>query len=266
MNIFLRELRFFRFQTVLWTSIIVFVVVFYLSIYPTFYQSKEEFTEILNNFPKEVLEALNVDGDRLFTPLGYYCFTFSYIVIIGAFQAGVLGLKVMLGDTLEKANSFILTKPVSRKKILTSKLCAAIASLVITNIIFQIFSFLVMMMINNSEGIIWYQLFLINLALLLIQLTFVSITMMIGGFIKKPKAVTITAVISIIVFYVLSILQELTDLEFLRYLNPFSYFKVDDILVTGGYKSGFIVASIFITFFCVNFGYIHYDTSDVLGG
>lgn len=264
MNIIRFELKNLRFQFVLWTGILLLVTTFYLSIYNVFYSNKESFLEIINNFPPEALQAFRINKDTIFSPLGYYSFLFSYLSIIAAFQAGILGLKIMNGDYQENAVSFLFTKPISRKRILSYKLIAGLIVLIGTNILFQLSSLCLMEIIKGTETINLYHLFLINTGLFFIQITFMSITMMIGGFIKNTSAVNISAIVSIVVFYIISIVEDTINNPILRYINPFSYFKVSDILESGGYKSGFIIASIFLTFFCFNFAYIHYDTMDVI--
>ncbi len=263
MNIIKYELKFHKNTFVLWTIILLLIFIIYMLIYPIYKSNQEVITDILNNMPKEVQIGLNMNPDTIFTPLGYYSFMFNYVTIIAAFEAAILGLRAMKYDQMEHANSFILTKPLSRKNIYTYKLISALVFVTLTNIIYQIVVIVGMLIIKGDVEINFYHLFLINLGLYFIQLTFISISMMIGAFIKKTKTLTITSIVIIFVFFILSIVENALDIPFLRYLNPFSYFKISDVLLNGGYKASFITATIFLTFFCISFSYNHYANIDI---
>lgn len=265
MNIFLKELSSLKRSFFIFSFILILFLIIFMSMYPTMLESKDSLYEVFSSFSPQILEAFDVNLDTIFTPLGFYTYIFTYITIIGALMAGILGLGVMIKDNLEGATEFILTKPYPRKKILKNKLYAAICCLVATNIIYQIASIVLMFFISGSESVNVIQLILINTALLLIQLTFLTICMVIGAYIRKPSALIITSVIIIVFFYILSIIENILNNVILRYINPFSYFKASDIINNGGYNKNFIIATVFIIFFCLNFSFGSYENEDVIG-
>lgn len=263
MNIFKHELKNYRFTTFLWTIVLISIFALFMFMFPAYYQNKDSILEFFNFYPKEILSVLGINLDTIFTPLGYYCFIFTYITFFGAFMSSSLGLKIMLNDKQNNASEFILTKPIKRQKILAYKTAAAILCLITCNIIYQLFSLVVIALIKETQNVSLSILFQINLSLLLIQITFLFIAMVIGSYIKKPKTLWIIAIMVIIVFYIISAIESMIDNPILRYLNPFSYFKASDIIETGHYKMSFITASIFITFFCYNFSFVSYENDDI---
>ena len=91
----------------------------------------------------------------------------------------------------------------------------------------------------------------INSAMILAQLTFASLGFLVGSLIRNPKFIFIKSDIVIIFFLLLAIPERIYDITILRYINPFSYLSVRDILVENGYKISFIIASGFIMIFSI---------------
>lgn len=263
MNIYKQELINFRFQTILWTVILSGVCILCSAVYPVLYSNKDVFLSILSKFPPEVVTGLGFDIDTMFSALGYYCFILTYILLIGAFQGAIIGIKVIRNDQNENAESFILTKPISRKNILRAKTLAALTCLFITNVIIQLLS-VVMMFLVSKESFNVLRMIMINLGLLLVQVTFASIAMVVGAFTKKKKTTNLIAVVIIFAFYVLHMVEDILDAKFLKYINPFSYFDPNDILTSGNYSWTFMIASVVIMLFCINFSFIHYENSDII--
>ncbi len=264
MRIYFEELKKVRFQTILWTLILSFILVIFLSMYPSYYENKDSVTSALNSFPDSFLKALGISLETIFTPLGFYAFLFEYIMILGAIQSALMGVKIIANDKIFQTQEFLFTRPIKRHKILTSKIMACVTSLIITNVIFHILSIVLISFINTEDSINLLQLFEINSSLLLLQITFLAISMVFAAFIKKPKTTMSISLIVVFGFYLLSLVEELFDLILLRYINPFSYFKISDIVIDGSYKASFIVATVFIIIFCLNFTYRGYETEDIL--
>lgn len=222
-----------------------------MCIYPSYISNQETLTIIFNSYPALTLEAIGIDLETCFTPVGYYCFILRYITLLAAIEAAIIGAKVI---TSENKNSFLYTKPIKRKTILTSNLLAGLFCLVITNIVYSLVSCITMAFLTKVD---YTALLLLNLGLFLLQITFASVIMMFASFVKKQRTISLISYITIFGFYTLSIIENIVDNVILRYINPFSYFEATTILKNGGFNKGFIIASIFIVFYMINFSYIH---------
>jgi len=95
-------------------------------------------TEMLAKFPKELLIAFGMDNLNYATILGYISFYFLFIQLCLAIQAGNFGFGLVSIEENEMTADFLLTRPVSRMKILTSKILAAISSMLLTDLVFWI--------------------------------------------------------------------------------------------------------------------------------
>ena len=101
----------------------------------------EALNAVMANYPPELLAAFGWDQMDLGTVLGFFAFAFSFIQIMISIQAANYGFSLVSVEERELTADFLLAKPVGRAKILTSKLLAALACLLITNIVLWVASF-----------------------------------------------------------------------------------------------------------------------------
>ena len=134
-NIFRHEFL-ARLRSILtWSVAVCGISLVFLSIYPAFSDQAALLNETLSNFPPEFLAAFGMTGQDLSSVLGYYSFLFMFIQICLAIQAGNYGFGLVSIEETELTADFLLSKPVSRVQIITSKLLAAFSSLVLTNLV-----------------------------------------------------------------------------------------------------------------------------------
>ena len=141
MNIYKQELK-MKFKSVItWSLAVALLMLVYLSLYPGFSKDAELLNEMMSQFPKELIIAFGMTDVDLSTILGFFGMVFLFIQIILAIQASNYGFSLVSIEENEFTADFLLAKPVSRTKILTSKLLAAITSLMITDVVIWICSF-----------------------------------------------------------------------------------------------------------------------------
>lgn len=263
MKLYKISLRRYLLIALLWAIPLFIVLSLALSLYPIINNNSLEINSFLSRYNNETLVFLNINDDTFSSILGFYTYLFPIFTLLGAFGASHLGLKVMLDDRLNNIQIFLLTKPLTRKEILNNKKLAAITLLVIENIIFNIISLLLITLLKGDSEINLLYLFEINTSLLLLQITFMFITMMISSFFKRPKSLLTKSLIIILLFFILSLIEHTYPNIILSYINPFSYFKVSDILTQGTYQYRFIVASLVIVFYSNTFSLSNYENEDI---
>lgn len=171
MNMYRHELWANRKATILWSLSLAGVVCLMLAMFPTFSKDAETFKEVLETMPDVMLKAIGLQIDSITSLLGFYSYVFMYVTLCGAIQAMHLGASIVSKETREKTADFLLTKPVARGVVLTSKALAALTLLVITNVIyFGIAS--VIATIVQTESYSYGAFTLVSLTLLFIQLIF----------------------------------------------------------------------------------------------
>lgn len=236
-------------------TIILFIVIAILS-YPLY----EKNIMNISKWPHIILKILSLESKN--TIDSFYGVVVEYSLILGAIMAFFLAFKAILWDTKNGYNIYLFTKPIERKKIFINKIIAIIFELVLFNILFNIISIILLKIISNSTNSI-INIILINSALLLSQITFAALAMMFSSFIKKPKHIYPIAILIIFIFLLVSIIENIINISVLRYINPFSYFKVSDIVLYGKYKLSFIIASLFIIVFSISISYREYETLEI---
>ena len=136
MNMYLHELKAYRKSTIIWIVALIGSLALFLSFFPSLARDAEEYKHILDGYPEELRKAIGLSVDSLATILGFYSYMFVYLKLCGAIQAMMIGISIVSKETREKTADFLLTKPIARPQIITSKLLAALTLLVITNISF----------------------------------------------------------------------------------------------------------------------------------
>ncbi|HNX92769.1 MAG TPA: ABC transporter permease subunit, partial [Syntrophomonas sp.] len=136
MNIFRYELKAYRPSILIWACSMALLAILYIFLFKGLGNDIESFKAFLNNMPDAIKASFNILIDSIATLEGFYSFVFSFVLLCGAIQAMNLGTAIVSKEVREKTADFLLTKPVSRIAIMTSKLLAAITALALTNIIY----------------------------------------------------------------------------------------------------------------------------------
>lgn len=232
MNIFIFELRsHFKF-IVIWAAAILIAGSVFLSFYPTIASEFNNYQTFFDNLPKALknIPGMTIMEDSKFV-IGYYAtIPFTYISLIMATQALILGISILGREFKNKATDFLYTKPVSRMKIVVSKICAAVIILAITNLLVY-FGLLLFIKIFLSSEFSYSEYGLLTISFFFLQLFFVSIGFAISSILKKHKSYI--ALSLGIVFTLLGASTFLDDKA--RLFSPFEYFRADKILANNSY-------------------------------
>jgi ABC-2 type transport system permease protein len=101
-------------------------------------------------------------------------------------------------------------------------------------------------------------------AMIVIEMIFLSVGLLLGCAMKRYKRSGSTAVAIILVTYFLSIISSMqANLGFLRYFTPLKYFDVGLLLRTGRFEAGFLVLSGAIIAVCTAAAYWVYRKRDL---
>lgn len=261
MNIFLHELKAYRKSTLIWSVSLMAIVFLFMSFYPSFAKDAEAFTKIMEGYPEAVRNALGVSLGAFFTILGFYCFPLTFVTLCGAVQAMNLGTSIVSKEVHDKTADFLLTKPVTRQKVLAAKLLAAFTSLVITNILYLAAASLVLFQVKTDD--FSYKVFLmLSLTLFFIQLIFLALGIVISVSVPKVKSVLTVSLATVFGFYFLGMLSDSGE-SAKRYLSPFKYFDTSFILQHADYEGAFLIAGAVIIAAAVAASFIVYLKRDI---
>ncbi len=239
MNIYSQELKVYRSSMLVWVISLVFLAALFLSFYPSFYDEAEEFTRILRSYPEGVLLALDIDSTMVSSYLSYYAYIFTFILLGFAIQAMNIGIGLLNREINGRTAEFLLSKPVRRYQLLSSKLLAALTCLIFTNIVYTAAICLLspLLAIHKVDfGI----LLLLSGAALWIQLLFLMAGLILAVFFQGIKSPVIISISTVFSLYVLNMLTSFTQTKGLRYVTPFQYFDMGYIMEHSTYEWKYI--------------------------
>ncbi len=262
MNILARELRTGVKSLVIWGVIVVLFVVVGLAKFSA-YANNPDLLAMLNDLPSGVLAAFNLKAFNLTTVTGFYGIMFTYYALLLCIAAVMWGSDTVSKEERDKTVEFALTLPVTRARVVTGKALAALANCVGLLLITWGTS-IVGAASYNPDSAFYSFLALCMLALFLLQLVFLSIGILLGCAIKQYRQVTSLAVGLLLVTYFLSIVITISqNLDFLRYLTPFSYFDPVVMLHESRLDLGFVALCLAIVVASMAGAYYTYSRRDL---
>lgn len=262
MNIFQHELKVNFKSTIMWILVLSGVASVMMAFYPILRNDMDSFIKMLDNFPESAKAALGLVVGNLKTPIGYYGFAFTYSILFGAIQAMNLGVGIVSKEERERTADFLMTKPVTRVKIITAKLLSVLTILIVTNVIYSVITGLVVG--GMSEGNFDVGTFaLINTSLFLAQLIFFSIGLIVSIAAKKIKSVLPVSLGMVFMFFAISAFAVKAADDKLRFITPFQYFRTDYILKEGHFEGVYVVVGTLIVITSIAISYMLYKRKDI---
>ncbi len=262
MNMFLHELKAYRNSTIIWTLALVGVTVLMFLLFPTISKEADEFKKLLEGFPEAVRLALGLAVENIGSILGFYSYIFLYISLTGSIQAMNLGTSIVSKEVREKTADFLLTKPVTRTQIMTSKLLAALTSIIITNVVF-IVAATTMASIVEAQEFSMKTFVLISLTLFFIQLMFLALGIIISVMVPKIKSVVPISLGTVFTFFFIGAVAATSGEAALRYITPFKYFDLAYITQNASYEVSYIVVGIVFITAAISASYYIYCKKDI---
>ncbi len=261
MNIFFRELRANRKALIIW-SICMFLGVLSGMTKYTAYSSGAN-NEVFDKMPFTMKALFGFGAFDVTAISGFFAFLFTYLVVAAAIHAVLLGNGIVAKEERDKTSEFLMTKPVSRTTVITSKLLAAAVNIIIVNLV-SLFSSMVMVAAYNKGKDITGEIVLFFASMLIIQVIFLSLGAFLASVMKNPKASGSIGAGILFAAYVISKITDLTDkVNYLNILSPFKYFNNVDIVNGNGLSVFAVILSIILSAALFGSAYILYQRRDI---
>jgi ABC-2 type transport system permease protein len=262
MNIFLRELRAYRKSVLIWCGIMLLFIVVGFSKFSAYYNNPE-MLELINDFPKAMVETFNLKAFNLTTITGFYGVMFAYFSLMLSIAAAMWGSDIISKEERDKTVEFSLTLPVTRTWLLTAKTLAAVVNCIVLLLVTGIITVAMAQQYEPDDR--FYRFVAISmLALFIVQMIFLAVGILLGCAMKQYKRAGSAAVSLLLVTYFLSIIAGLNkNLEFLKYVSPFKYFNPVTLLNESRVDIGFIGLSVVIIVASMARAYMSYAKRDL---
>lgn len=246
MNIFIREMKANRKSLILWCIGSILLVASGMAKFQGYSTSGQAANELVAQLPKSLRTILGFGSLDLATAIGFFGALFLYLVIMAVIHASVLGATIISKEEAEKTSEFLLAKPVSRERVIWSKLAAAFVNILVLNLVTWLIS---MAMVGNySEGTDETgNISKLMAGMFILQLIFMLVGTGIGAASKRPRAAASVATGILLLDFILYKAVELnSSIDFLQYLTPFMYFDAVKLLSETGFELVFILLSAII--------------------
>jgi ABC-2 type transport system permease protein len=262
-NIYKHEFRTRLKSVVIWSLAVTALLVFYFSFFSVFADQAALMNEMLAKFPPEMRAAFGLDKRDLSTVLGFYSFIFLFVQLCLAIQASNYGFGLVSIEKNELTADFLLSKPVSRTQVLTSKLLAALTSLTITNLVVWVSSFAAIMLFRGEHEYEPRTLFLLLFSIVIFQLFFLSVGVVVSLLVKRVRSVTPYALGLGFGTYVLSAFSGIFGDVKLELITPFKHIDPAYIVQHGAFDTPLVLLNVAVTLVALVVSYWLYTRRDI---
>jgi ABC-2 type transport system permease protein len=235
MNIYKHEFKAILRTALIWSASIAALLFVFMSISSTFSKNAVVVSDMLSNFPKQLLIAFGMNQMDFGSVLGYFGLMFLFCQICLAIQAANYGFGLVSIEENEFTADFLLAKPVGRGRIMTSKLLAALTGLTITNLVVWICSFVTLAVFNSGATYETKRLVILLLSILPFQLVFLTVGILISLLVKRVRNVTPFSMGLVFGLYILNIFGDMIGKKSLEVLSPFRHFNPNYIIQNAAY-------------------------------
>jgi ABC-2 type transport system permease protein len=263
MNIFFKEMKSYRKSLIFWSIGIIFLVASSMGKYAGLSASGQSMNDLMAGMPKSLQAIMGTGTLDISTASGYYGVIFFYLLLMATIHAAMLGANIISKEERDKTVEFLFVKPVSRHKIIASKLSVALANIVVFNIISWITSILLVGKYSKGETI-GDDIAITMLGMFILQVMFLAIGSAIAAVSKKPKKAVSLSTGILLITYILSIAIDLNEkIENLKYLTPFKYFEAKNVMYGGGFEVVFVILSVILIGVLTTLTFVYYNKRDL---
>lgn len=231
MNIFLREMKTNAKSLLIWCLSMVFLIYAGLLKYSAFAKTGDAVMQFMSQIPESMKVVMGIaEGADLTSVAVFYSIFFLYFILLATVHSSMLGALIIAKEERDKTADFLFVKPITRSYAITCKIAAALVNILILNLVTFVTS-LISVEHYNTGTPLTYPVFLICVALFLIQLIFLALGLLLGALAKSAKSATSIVTALILVSFILKVVIDLNaDLDFLRAFSPFLYFNADTVM------------------------------------
>ena len=262
-NIYRHELRSRLRSIITWSLGVAALIIFYFSFFAVFADQAELLNDMMDRFPPEMRAAFGMDKMDLSTVLGYFSFIFLFVQLCLAIQASNYGFGLVSIEESELTADFLLSKPVSRTQVVTSKLLAALTALTLTNLVVWVASFTAITLFRGDREYEAGTLLLLLLSIVIFQLFFLSVGLVISLLVKRVRSVTPYALGLGFGAYVLSAFSGVLGDVKLELITPFKHLDAAAIVESAGYDAPLVLLNVAVTVLALAVSYWLYVRRDI---
>jgi ABC-2 type transport system permease protein len=262
MNVFLNEVRGYRRSLLGWSIGLGAIMVIYAPYMSTFINDSASMRGFFSNLGQASLDALGINLDLIFGPLGFFNYILGFMTLAAGIQALSLGLRIIAEENRYKATDFLLTKPASRVSIYLQKLLAGAVCLLITDLVADVVSFVSLSAAAGSSLPVGTFVILVG-TMTLVQMFLFALGLLIASVIPRLKQTIGTGIGLTLAFYLIAMVANLLGGDTLSWLTPFKYYEGNYVIVHDAYDAKYLLAGLALTVVFAVVGLMVYRRRDL---
>lgn len=221
----------------IWTASIGFLLAICIFLFPEMKGQMDSVNDVFASMGS-FTEAFGMDRLNFGTLIGFYAVECGNILGLGgAFYAALCAVGILSKEERTKTAEFLLTHPVSRKRIVAEKLLSVLIQITAMNLILYALS--VDSIAAIGETVPLKEISLLHLAYYLLQIELAGICFGISAFLRKGSAGIGLGIAAMM--YFLNLIANIADAAgFLKYITPFGYCEGADIVSSGSLNGGMV--------------------------
>lgn len=260
MTLVKHELRQGKISFLIWTAAIGFLLIICIFLFP---EMKGQMDSVNDMFASmgAFTEAFGMDRLSFGTLIGFYAVECGNVLGLGgAFYAALCAAGILSKEEKDKTAEFLLTHPVSRKRIITEKLLAVLIQITVMNI--MIYAVSVGSIAAVGEEIPLKEISLLHLAYYLLQIELAGICFGISAFLRRGSAGVGLGIAAMM--YFLNLIANIADVAaFLKYITPFGYCDGADIVANGRLDGVMAAIGVLMGMSGIMIAYLKYTKKDI---
>ena len=264
-NLLVKELKDNLKGTVTTSLVVVFYTAFSFLIYATMKENISKVTDFYSIVPESFRVAFNLQIDQWNNVLGFYVTYFVYYVpIITGCYAIILGTKLLSKEEQHKTAEFLLSRPLSRTQIVSSKLITFVLHILGINLLAFFTGLFGSGIISDWEFNV-KSLIILHTYGYLICLFFGILGFFITVVMKRAKAITGIGIGIVLGTYFFDVMiRVFGKVQFLLYLTPFKYINLEAHSPNYGFDAWRLIYFIGTSGLLIMLSYVFYRRKDIL--
>ena len=250
---------------IIWISILMGTFLMVYLMYPFMITDEliESMDEMIKMFPEEMLKAFNMDMSSISTAYGWLKSEgFTFVLLIIGFYSSFLGANILLKEESDKTVEYLISLPITRSKIITNKIIVAITYIISLVVIFTIFNFISLAIIDDID---YKQFLLLSLTPLFIALPLFAMSLFVSTLMHKTGKMIGICIGMVLGFYLLNTLSELSPkVEFFKYFSIYTLGDVRNVIANTKMSPICIILSLAITGVFIAGTYVIYNKKELV--
>ena len=262
---FKREMKINLKSFIIWTSILIglFLVVFL--VYPSIVNSEnmEMMDEMMKMFPEEMLKAFNMDISSIDSAFGWLKTEgFVFVLLITGIYSGILGSNILLKEESDKTIEYLNSVPVTRKKIVASKILCGILYIILMILFLGVFNFVGLSLSGDFDRKSYL---LLSITPIFSSLVIFAVCIFLSTFTHKTKKTLGISLGIVFASYFLNIISEMGEsTEFLKYISIFTLADIRNVIINVSINPLMVALAMEITVIFMILTTIRYEKKELV--